>query len=102
MRLDLAKLARVEVPEPGEPVRLAAAPELLEPVELAVVDGDDELPELRILDPVLVGEGDQQLPTFAAKPGLQRAGRVVQTRVDDTRVSSALVSGVRRLLVHHH
>ena len=64
--------------------------------QLRVVHGDDELPGQPVRDLVLLGEADQQLAALAAEPAAQRAGRVVQPRVDHAGVAPALVEGDRR------
>ena len=51
--------------------------------------------------PALLAVLIQLPPSLHAQPGLQRAGRVVEARVDDARVVAALVGGELGLPLEH-
>src|SRR5699024_8151360 len=57
------------------------------------VGGDDELCALVDGDVVLIGEVEQQRDAAAAESGLEAAGLVVETCMDDTGVVASLLDG---------
>ena len=88
VRLDLGDLVRVDPPQAGNPVGLAAPLELVEAGELTLVGGDDQLAVLARLDPALVAIGVEQAGPLDAEPRLQRARRVVDARRGSRRWSA--------------
>src|SRR5581483_8763206 len=86
VRLHLAKPVAVEPPEAGDAVRRRAALELAEPLDLPLVERDDELPALLERESAGLAVRAQELGAAAAELCLQRAGGVVDPRVDDAAV----------------
>ncbi len=92
----------VEPPQPRDVVRAGAALELVQPRELGVVDGHDELAAALVAHAVLVAELVQLAGAGDAQLGLQRAGRVVDAGVDDAGVVAGLVGGDAVLALEDH
>ena len=99
VRLDLTQLGRVELHQPLDAVTDPASLQLGEPVELGVVDRDDELAAPLQRDGVLLAERFEQALTLATERRLQRAGGVVEAGMHDSRVVAALVDRDLGLLV---
>ena len=76
---------------PGTPFASERAVELLEPWDLRVVGGDDDLPAAQDRDPALVTVGEHPRRALDAEPRLERAGRVVDAAVDDAARMARLV-----------
>ena len=91
MRLDLAKPVGLEAAQPGHPVLAAAALQLVQPGQLALVAGDDQLAAPLERDAALPAVLVQLARALDAEPRLQRPGRVVDPRVDDAAVVPRLV-----------
>ena len=101
VRLELAQLVALDPPQPGHGVRRASSLELAQPLELGLVDRDDELPALVVGEAALRAVGAQQLDAAPAQARLQRPGRVVDARVDDAAVAAGLVQRDVVLLLEH-
>ena len=101
VRLDLAQLVAVEPAHAGDAVRGRAPLELPQPLQLAFVEGDDELAALLVRDPALLDVRAQQLDAAPAELRLQRPGRVVDAGVDDAAVAAGLVERDVLLLLEH-
>src|SRR6185437_7188136 len=95
VRLDLADPLGPDDLEPGHPVRLGPRAQRVEPAELVVRHGDDELPAALERDRVTLAVRLELGLARTAQSGLERARRVVQAGVDDAAVVAGLVA--RRL-----
>ena len=84
---------------PSMPVPGSAPLQLGEPVELGLVDRDDELAAPLRAGSRAPGRTSRAGPSLAAQRRLQRAGRVVEAGMHDSRVVAALVDRDRRFLV---
>jgi len=93
VRLDLAQLLGCQPPNPLEAVGLTPALELLEPGDLLLARGHDDLAAPSAVDPVLIAEPVERLAALDAQPGLHRVGPVVQARVNHAAVAATLVGG---------
>ncbi len=74
VRLELADPLRADFLEPFDAVGEAALPEVGEPPELGLIEGDDQLPVAEPGDPVLVGEPLQGGLSLAAEDRLREPG----------------------------
>ena len=83
----------------GNAVRERPPLELLEARELGDARRDDDLPATEDGNPALVAVREQPFRALHAEPRLERAGRVVDAAVDDTRRMAGLVTRDRGLLV---
>ena len=101
MRLDLAQRLPLEPAHAGNAVRPRSALELPQPVELALVERDDELAALLVREAALREVGAQQADAAAAELRLERARRVVDAGVDDAAVAAGLVERQVVLLLQH-
>jgi hypothetical protein len=101
VRLDLAQLRPGEPAQAGHPVGGAAALELVEAGELLLVEGDDELAVAAGGDPADVAVLVQPAGAVDAQAGLERAGLVVDARVDDAAVVARLVEADDVLALEH-
>ena len=101
VRLELAELVAVEPPRPRHAVRVCASLELAQAVELALVEGHDELPALDVRQRALRAVRPQQVDPAAAEAGLERPRRVVDPGVDDAAVAPRLVGRDLGLLLEH-
>jgi hypothetical protein len=91
--LSLPNLLRADAAEPFDAVGLSARVDLGKRPEILLADGDDQLPVDAVGDPLLVTEPEQAIAPLSAESRLQRAGLVVDARVDDAAVVAALVEG---------
>ncbi len=82
-------------------VGLAALVNPLEGRQLFFVDGDDHLAANFVGDALLLAELDQGLATLAAVDRLERAGLVVDARVNHARVAARLVCSEAGLFFEH-
>ena len=89
--LELLYPVAVEPPQAGDPVRMPTALELVEPRQLVVARGDDDLAAALGRDAALVAVLVQQPRALDAQPRLERAGRVVDAGVDHAAVAPRLV-----------
>jgi hypothetical protein len=102
VRLDLAQAVGVEPAQPRHAVLTAAALELVEPGELAVVAGHDQLAAPLERDAVLLAVRVQLARALHAQACLQRPRRVVDPRVHDAAVVPGLVLRDGALALEHH
>ncbi len=86
---------------PGTPFAPRSALELPQPVELALVERDDELAALLVREPAPLDVGAQQADAAPAELRLERARRVVDAGVDDAAVAAGLVERQVVLLLQH-
>jgi hypothetical protein len=93
VRLDLPDLFTAEAPQPVQPVGEATALELIEPRQLLLLGGHDQLAAALVGDALLVAEPVDLAGALHAEARLERAGLVVEAGVDDPAVVPALVSG---------
>jgi hypothetical protein len=99
MRLELAQRGAVEPADARDAVRGGAALELVEPRQLGRVDGDDELPASVERQALLLAVRAEQAGAAAAQRRLERAGGVIDARVDDAAVPPRLVERELGLLL---
>jgi hypothetical protein len=59
----------------------------LDPLDLGLVGGHDQLAAFAVVDLVAVEEGVERPPTLDAESRLHRAGRIVEAGVDDLGVA---------------
>ena len=83
MWLDFAQLVGIDAFEAFDFILLADAMDLLEHRELAVLHGHHHLATDVVRDVMFLSEANQGASAFDAVLGFQRAGRVIQARVDD-------------------
>ena len=82
-------------------VRERAAVQLVEPRQLVLAGGDDDLAAAQHRDAALVAVREQALRAGDAEPRLERAGGVVDPAVDDAARAPGLVGSDGRFLVEH-
>ena len=99
VRLQLAELVRIQPANVRHAVRLRAPLELAQPLELALVEGDDDLPALDVADVALLAVRAQEPDPASAELRLERSRRVVDAGVRDPAVPTRLVSRDRGLLL---
>jgi hypothetical protein len=99
--LQFSQAGRSDQLEPRYAVRRPSTQQLLEPGQLGRLACDDHLAADVVRDCALVAVRPQRRSTLNAEPRLQRAGRVVHTRVDDAARASGLVPRDPGLLVEH-
>src|SRR3954471_15433537 len=90
VRLDPPQLVTVDSPEAGYTVRMAAALELAEPSELALVGRHDDLATALCRDARRVAELVHQPCALHAQARLERTRLVVDPRVDHAAVPGCL------------
>ena len=84
MRLELTDARRIEPSEAGDPVLRGGAVQHVEPVQLGLVDGHDELAARLVGDGVLGTVLAEQPSPPGAEPRLEAPRSVVDTGMDDT------------------
>ncbi len=77
----------------------SALVQVLEQWELAFLGRDDQLADVAILDALAVAVLPQRAPAFDAELGLERAGLVVDARMDDAAVVAGLMRGKQLLFL---
>src|SRR6185436_12026983 len=92
VRLELPDPLRADGLEPFDAIRAGLRLERLEPRQLVLRQGHDQLADPLDLDPPLRAVRLQRDLALAAEAGLQRARRVVEAGVDD----AAVVAGLMR------
>ena len=101
VRLDLGDLAGRQAPQPRHLVLAPSPLELVEPAQLALVARDDQLPAALVLDPLGLAELVHLAGALDAQASLERAGHVVDARVDDAAVGARLAAGDGRPVLEH-
>jgi hypothetical protein len=99
-RLALAQLLHRQ-PSHVRAVRAAAPLELEHPWELALMRRDDDLAADLVVDVVLVAKRDESCRTRNRELRLEAARLVVDARMDDAAVATALVPRGARFLLEH-
>ena len=102
VRLQLAQAVPVDQGEAGDGVGRAALEESLETRQLGRLGGDDDLAHALDADTLARAELRQEPGALDAEAGLERAGPVVDPRVDDAAVVTGLVLAESRLLLQDH
>ena len=98
--LDLPELAGVEEEtHTDQAIGLGSPPELIESGELVLRGREDQLPAYLVRYAMVATEPEHLLRPRHAEAGLERAGLVVDARVDDPAVVAALVARDLILLV---
>ena len=95
VRLERFDAVRVDPAQTRYPVGLPAPLQLIEPAQLGGVGRDDHLPARLVGDSVLLAVLVQLARALDAQPRLQRAGRVVDARVNHPRVVTRLMGADR-------
>jgi hypothetical protein len=90
VRLELGDLLGAQPPQARHAVGRAAALELVEALELSFMQRDDHLAAALDIDAAFLAVGVQAGCALDAHPRLQRAGLVVDARVDDAGVVARL------------
>src|SRR5699024_2226698 len=93
MGFDAAQSVAVEHGQAGDAVGLCPFVDGGQAFDLDLVSGDDDLSALVDGDVVPIGEVEQQRDAATAESGLEAAGLVVETGVDDTGVVAGLMGG---------
>jgi hypothetical protein len=101
VRLDLGQLLSAQTAQPRHTIRRATALELVQPSQLLVRRGHDQLAAARRRDAALLTVRVQLAGAGHAQLRLQRARGVVDALVDDARVVAGLVSGDAPLPLQH-
>ena len=99
--LELPQARAVDHGDAGHAVGDRPLVDPLQPPELALLRGDDDLPALLVGDAALGAVGLEQPHPAAAQPRLQRPGLVVEPGVHDAAVAPGLVQRDRMLLLEH-
>ncbi len=92
VRLDLSDLLRAHAPQSRHSVLVAAALELVEATELALIAGDDQLAAAFVAHALAFAQLVQLPRALHAQPRLQRPRPVVDARVHHTAVARGLVA----------
>src|SRR5262249_36757341 len=90
VRLDLAELGGLDAADARQPVRVAAALELVQSGPLLFACGHDDLAAAIDRDAVLLAVALEGEAALRARRRLERAGLVVEARVDDAAVAARL------------
>ena len=101
VRFDLAQLIGADPAQPRHAVGDAAALQLIEPRQLALLGRDDHLARPLSRDPSLVAIGVEPPRALNREPRLQRARRVIDAGVDHPAGVAALVGGDALLALEH-
>src|SRR5438067_12246505 len=88
--------------EPTQPVGIPSSFELVEPGQLVLADGDDQLTRLRMDDAVCIAERPQHGGTAGAEPRLERTRLVIDSRVYHAAIVPTLMGGNPRFLFEHN
>ena len=99
VRLPLTQLVAVEAPQAADAVEAAAPLQLLEPGDLFGGGGDDDLAAVAERESLIPAELRHGAMAAYAQLRPQRAGRVVDARVQDSAVVAGLVGGRLGLLL---
>ncbi len=102
MGLDLGDLGGFDPAQALDAVGAAAALELRQALELGFLHRDDQLPLPVDRDPPPPAVVAQLAGTIDAESRLQRAGLVVDARVNDPAAVAGLVRGESRLALEQH
>jgi hypothetical protein len=91
----------IDLLQAGDPVPGVPALERFELVDLVLVVRDDQLAGAHVRDAVAGAERVHQVAPFHAQPRLERAGRIVEPRVDHSAVVGAGVHPRARMPLEH-
>ena len=100
VRLDFLDLLRIQFAQAQQTIGIAAFPQSVQAVHLFVGRGDDHLAALLMLDAVRAAEGQHLLQALHGALRLDRAGLVVQARMQHAAVVARLVGGELGLFFH--
>jgi hypothetical protein len=101
VRLDLGDLIGPDPAQPRDAVGSSSALELVQPLQLGAVGGDDDLAAALAGQALALAVLVHLVGPLHAQPSLQRAGDVVDAGVDHARVVPRLVDGELRLALEH-